>query len=289
MRIRFVILLCAVLVAASGCDEINARRKVQDANEQFKNGRYEEAAKLYEEALQKNKDLWIAHHNLGVTYYKLLQPGVETPENQEIADKAAEHLTIYLAHTTNQKEQVLLRKLLTEIWISSGQVDKAIAFWEAEHNADKANTENLDQLAGLNNKKGDWRKAIEWLRVWVDTASTDDGKAEAYQKIGNLCFLRMLSNRDSVFGAERIELSDIGTGALQHALKLQPKNPQIVSVLGSMNQQRALAEGSRLGFHIDLANHQAYMRKFSVLRDEAKKAAASDAGNPPAAPAGDGS
>jgi tetratricopeptide (TPR) repeat protein len=288
MRIRFVILLCALLAAATGCDEINARRKVQDANDQFKNGRYEEAAKLYEEALQKNKDLWIAHHNLGVTYYKLLQPGVSTPENKEIADKAAEHLTIYLAHTKNEKEQILLHKLLTEIWISSDQVDKALAFWESEHDADPENTEVLDQLAGLNNKKGDWRKAISWLHVWVDTAKTDDGKAEAYQKIGNLCFLRMLSNRDSVFGAERIELSDIGTGALQHALKLQPKNAQIVSTLGSMNQQRALAEGSRFGFHIDLANHQAYMRQFSVLRDEAKKAAEANP-QPPQAPGGDGS
>ena len=273
MRIRFVILLCVAAALAGGCDEISSRRKVQEANDQYKNGRYEEAAKLYEEALKQNPDLWIAHHNLGVTYYKMLAPGDTSPENKAIADKAGEHLAIYLQHTSNEKEQVLLRKLLTEIWISTEQVDQALAFWEGEHNARPADTDALDQLAGLNNKKGDWRKAIEWLKVWVEAADTQDGKAEAWQKIGNLCFLRLLSNRDTVVGKERIEVADIGTAALQKAHELQPKNPQIVSTLASMNQQRALAEGSRLGYHIDHAVHQAYMRQFSVLSAEAKKAA----------------
>jgi tetratricopeptide (TPR) repeat protein len=273
MRIRFVILLCAVVALAGGCDEISSRRKVQEANDQYKNGRYAEAAQLYREAIEKSPDLWIAHHNLGVALYKMIAPGDTSAENKAIADESTKHLTIYLQHTSNQKEQVLLRKLLTEIWISTDQVDHAVSFWEDEHKARPSDTEPLDQLAGLNNKKGDWRKAIEWLRVWVDVSTTDDLRAEAYQKIGNLCFLRLLSNRDTVVGQERIEVADIGTAALQQAAKLQPKNAQIVSTLASMNQQRAFAEGSRLGYHIDHAVHQAYMRQFSVLNAEAKKAA----------------
>jgi tetratricopeptide (TPR) repeat protein len=290
MRTRFVSSLCAVaaavcLLGATGCDEISARRKVQEANDQYKNGRYEEAAKLYEEALAKSPDLTIAQHNLGVAYYKMMGSATDDAEIKAYADKAAGHLSDYLKHSASEKEQVLLRKLLTEIWINSGQVDKALAFWEAEHDARPDDLDVLDQLAGLNNKKQDWRKAIEWLHVWVASAKTDDGKAEAYQKIGNLCFLRMLSNRDTVVGAERIELSDTGTAALQEALKLQPKNAQIVSTLGSMNQQRALAEGSQIGFQIDLANHKDYMRQFSVLNKA--KAAAPPAEAP--APSGDGS
>lgn len=285
MRIRFAILLCTLCVAASGCDEISARRKVQEANDLYKDGKYEDARKLYQEAVKTAPDLAIAHHNLGVTDYKLMRGGDTTPEGMALADEAATELTIYLKSTDDPKEKILIQKLVTEIWVESNQVDKALGFWDSEHQARPQDTDVLEQLASLNNKKGDWRKAIEWLHTWVDTAPDDDGKAAAYQKIGNLCFLRMLSNKGTVVGAERVELSDIGTAALEKALEIQPKNMQLISTLASMNQQRALAEGSRIAFHVDLANHQNYMRVFNVLRQEQKQA-------PPAAPAagsGDGS
>lgn len=279
MRTRFAVLLCIAVVAlttSTGCDEINARRKVQEGNEQYKNARYPEAAALYEEALKKSPDLAIAHHNLGVTYYRMVKPGDESPENQKVADLATDHLTKYLEHSTSSKEQILIRKLITEIWVSSSQEERAIAFWEAEHQKDPKDTAVLEQLADLNYKHQDWRKAIEWLKKALDIATTDEDRAKAHANIGTLCFLKLLNNKDSIQGAERVELADIGIGALQKGLKIQPKNMQMVSTLASLNQQRALASGSRVGFHIDLAQHQNFMRVFSVLREEAKKAQAAD-------------
>jgi tetratricopeptide (TPR) repeat protein len=284
MRTRFAVLLCSVVIGLSGlatmtgCDEIGARRKVQAANEHYKNGRYTEARDLYEAALAKSPDLAIAHHNLGVTYYRLMKRGDDSPENQQVANRAGEHLTVYLKRSKDAKEQILLRKVLTELWVESGQVDSALAFWESEHQARPKDTSVLEQLADLNYKKGDWRKAIEWLEKAVAIAETDDARASAYGLIGNLCFLKLLNNKDSIQGAERIELADIGMGALQKAHELQPKNMGYVSVLANLNQQRAIASSSRLGFHIDLAFHQNYMRVFGVLREEAKKAAASAEG-----------
>jgi tetratricopeptide (TPR) repeat protein len=280
MRIRFAILFCIALVAATtstGCDEISARRKVQEANEQYKNARYAEACKLYEEALKKSPDLAIAHHNLGVCYYRQVKPGDSSPENQKVADQATDHLMAYLKTSDDSKEQVLIRKLVTEIWVSSSQHERAIAFWEAEHQAHPQDVDVIEQLADLNYKHQDWRKAIEWLKKALAIAQTDDDKAHAYSQIGNLAFLKLLNNRDAVQGAERIELADTGIGALQKGLKIQPKNMQMVSTLASLNQQRALASGSRIGFHIDLAEHQNFMRVFSVLREEAKKAQAAAA------------
>jgi len=277
MRTRFGLLCLAGVVAlslsATGCDEISARRKVQEANEKYKNGRYEEAAALYEQAIAKSPDLTIAHHNLGVTYYRLMRRGDDSPENQAVANKATDNLLHFLEHTSDQKEGVLIRKLVTEIWVDSSQVGKALAFWEGEHQLRPKDTSVLEQLADLNYKNGDWRKAIEWLEKSVAVAETPDTRASAFGQIGTLCFLRLLSGRDTIQGAERIALADTGIAALQKGLDLQPKNMQLVSTLASLNQQRAFASGSRIGFHIDLAVHQNYMRVFTVLRDEAKKAA----------------
>ena len=284
MRTRFGLLCFAVVAAlalsAAGCDEISARRKVQEANEKYKNGRYEEARDLYEAALKSSPDLTIAHHNLGVTYYRLMSRGDDSPENKAIADKATEHLLHFLEHGNGaEKEEILIRKLVTEIWVDSGQVEKALAFWETEHNARPRDTSVIEQLADLEYKRGEWRKAIEWLDKSVAVAETPEGKASAFGQIGTLCFLRLLSGKDTIQGSERIALADTGIAAIQKATALQPKNMQYVSTLASLNQQRAFASGSRIGFHIDLAAHQNYMRVFNVLKEEAKKAAET---NPPA-------
>lgn len=286
MRTRFGLLCLAGIAALSlsvtGCDEISARRKVQDANEKYKNGRYEEARDLYEAALKQSPDLAIAHHNLGVTYYRLMQRGDHTPENQAVAEKATANLLHYLEHGAGEeKEKVLIRKLVTEIWVDSGQVEKAIAFWEKEHEKAPKDTSVIEQIADLEYKRGEWRKAIEWLEKSVAVADTPDTKASAFGQIGTLCFLRLLSGKDTIQGAERIALADTGIAALQKGLSLQPKNMQLVSTLASLNQQRAFASGSRIGFHIDLAAHQNYMRVFNVLKEEAKKQAEQ---NPPAQP-----
>jgi tetratricopeptide (TPR) repeat protein len=288
MRIRFAILVCvaAVLGTATGCDEISARRKVQAANKKYKDARYEEARQLYEQALAQTPDLAIAHHNLGVTFYRLLRRGDNSADNRQIADRAAEHLLVYLRKgSPDAAERIKIRKLVTEMWVESAQVDKALAFWESENQARPKDTSVIEQLADLNYKRGDWRQAIEWLERAVAIAETDDARASAYGQIGTLCFLKLLNSKEGVQGLERIELADRGIGALQRGLGLRPKNMQMVSTLASLNQQRALASTSRVGFHVDLAFHQNHMRVFSVLREEARKAADTSAPASPGAPA----
>jgi tetratricopeptide (TPR) repeat protein len=269
MRIRFAILLCTALVlGTSGCDEISARRKIQEGNAQYKNGRYEAARDLYEAALAQSPDIAIGHHNLGVTYYKLMKRGDVSAENQAIADKAAQHLEIYLA--TNPKDNAV-RDLITGIWVDTGQSDKALAFWKKEHEADPKNIDVLDKLSGLALKGGDWRESLRWREVEVDVAPDAEGKASAYLSMGKICFNRLFNGKSEILAAERVELADRGIGALQKGQALQPKNGEIVSLLGALNQQRAIASGSRIGYSIDIAGYQNYMRVLNVLKEEAAK------------------
>src|SRR5262245_34402469 len=85
---------CAVLVSGfvgAGCEELSSRREIQQANKKYAEGKYREAANMYEEALARTPDLPIGHHNAGLAYHKLFQPGEESPANRAIAEKAAEH------------------------------------------------------------------------------------------------------------------------------------------------------------------------------------------------------
>jgi tetratricopeptide (TPR) repeat protein len=284
MRVRSLrALACIVVVGAlaGGCDEISARRKMQEANDQYKNGRYEEARDLFEEALKKSPGLAVGHHNLGVTYYKLMKRGDDSAENKLIADNAAKHLEIYLESNPDDDD---IRKLITDIWVDTGQVDKAIGFWTERHDAVPDNIFPIEQLAELTFKKGDWREAIRWLEVGVDVAKTPEQKTTAYTKIGSLCFVLLLNNKEpgpsQIDGALRVEVADLGIAALQKGQAISPSSTEIVSVLGSLNVQRGIASGSRLGYSIDMAAYQNYMRIFGVLREEAQKAQPKDAEEP---------
>jgi tetratricopeptide (TPR) repeat protein len=280
--LRALVCLAVLGVLISGCDEISARRKIQEANDLYKNGRYEAACELYEAALKLDASLAIGHHNLGVCYYKLIKKGDSSPENKSIADKSAEHLQAYLKSNAADDD---IRKLITDIWVDTDQVDKAVTFWTAEHDAAPKAISPIEQLAELTFKKGDWREALHWLEIGVEVAETPESKAKAYTKIGSLCFVLLINNKEGdkkIDHALRIEVADIGIAALQKGQALMPKSTEIVSVLGSLNTQRGIASGSRLGYSIDMAAYQNYMRIFGVLREEAQKAQPKDGEVPPA-------
>lgn len=270
--LRALVCLALVGVVAAGCDKISARRKIQEANDLYKNGRYDAAAELYEDALALDSSLAIAHHNAGVSYYKIMKRGDTSPENKALADKAAEHLQAYLKTNSIDDD---IRKLITDIWVDTDQVDKAVGFWTAEHDAAPTSMFPIEQLAELTFKKGDWREALKWLEVGVDVAPDPEAQAKAYTKIGSLCFVLLLNNKEGankIDHALRIEVADNGIAALQKGQVIMPKSTEIVSVLGSLNIQRGIASGSRLGYSIDMAAYQNYMRIFGVLREEASKA-----------------
>lgn len=279
-RLRALVCLAVVGALIGGCDQVSARRKIQKANELYKNGRYDQAIALYEEALALDNSLAIGHHNLGVSYYKIMKRGDKSPENKAIADKAAEHLQTFLK--TNPLDDDI-RKLITDIWVDTDQVPKAVAFWTAEHDAAPKAMFPIEQLAELTFGNGDWRDALRWLEVGVEVAETPEAKAKAYTKIGSLCFVLLLNNKSpdsgpkQIDGALRIEVADIGISALQKGQQIMPKSTEIVSVLGSLNIQRGIANGSRIGYSIDMAAYQNYMRIFGVLREEAQKAQPKDA------------
>lgn len=289
MRNRFVpscAAVVALMLGVGGCDKIDARRTAREAAELYRNGKYAQAAELYEASVRTEPNNWVLHHNLGVSYYKLLTKGAAgdtgSAENKQIADKAAEHLLTYLEHNPRETN---LRKVVTDIWVESGQMEKAVALWEAEYRKDERNRDVIETIADLIYKKGDWRGAIGWLEKSIAVAPDPDSQASGFLKIGRLCWLKLFNHREgtgAILGAERVLTADIGIGAVQRGLALAPGNGDLVSTLGSLYQQRAMASGSRLGFHLDLASHQHQMRVLSVLKEAQKK---QQADQPPAGPA----
>ena len=282
----FLTVACVLLVG--GCEEFNSRRKINEGNKAFKDGRFEEAVSLYESALA-DRDLDVGHYNLGIAYVKLFIPGVQSERNTEYADKAAKHLARWLEKNPKDND---IRRLMTSVWVDSGDFPKAIAYWENEHKQEPTNRDVVAQLATINLKAAsnpDWEKArpywdatLGWIEKDIALAPNNEGKLTAYVMLARVGW-GTLSNKDRVKGAERIRVADVTISHLQKGLAIDPKHPEITGYIGEMFRFRAFAHGPYWAAAIDRASSQDFSQRQRVLQEEKKKLEGDKPTTPPPA------
>src|SRR5690606_1901043 len=151
--------LAALLLLGTGCEEITSRREIQKGNRLYLEGRYRNAIEMYESALARTPDLDIGQHNAGLAYYKMFQPGLETPENKQMAEKAAAHFQPYLKQNPGDRKVI---SLLSTIWLASGQYEKALAYWSDVLAKNPDSRDVIEKLANINRQAGQYDKALEW-------------------------------------------------------------------------------------------------------------------------------
>ena len=287
---RTLVAAIAIVVAAlvsTGCKKFNSRRLINEGNKLYKAGKFEEAAKTYEDAL-KEEELDTAHYNLGITYVKLFIPGSESDKNKSYADRATEHLAKWLEKHPKDND---VRNMMTNVWTDSGQFDKALAFWQKEYDADPKNRDIISQLAGINLKADRFDEMVKWVMLDVDLAPNNEGKVKSLIGIGNAVF-QALRDKEKKTGQVRIHIADTGISALQRVLQLDPNNEPTQGLLTAIYNFRALAQGASWAASIDRASSQDHDAKHRVQLEELKKKKALEQQQqqqqpaPPAPPAG---
>ena len=264
----------AALLGSLGCDELSSRREIQEANKLYAEGRYGKAVEMYSEALDRTPDLPIGHHNLGLAYYKLFQPGVETKENRAMAEKSAVHFMKYLeAEPTDHK----VIGLLTTIWLDSGQYDKAVAYWTQVLSKEPQSRDVIEKLANINRQAGNYEKAREWHLKRADLEADRGGKVKAFLDIGQMEWSRL--QKPDLVDAERLAVVDIGLAALQKAESLDPKHALVQSLMGSLYQHRSVAHGAHWAKGVEAASQKFHQGRFSEIR-KAEQAAAGQPAQP---------
>lgn len=270
--------ISVALLAGSGCDQLSARTLVQEGNALYEDQEYEKAVEKYEAALKKTPDLEVIHHNLGVAYSRLFRPGVTTPENKAIADKAATHLQAWLAkHPDDSKVQ----KYLLNLWIDASDYQPVLDHFMAEHQKHPDSRETIGRIAGIHLMRQDWRSAIEWYYKEVALAPDDPAKVAVYANIANVAFGQLWTSKGRLEkrATDRTELAEIGLEAAEKGLALDPKHLPLNSYSQQLWNQRGIAHGPYWAAAIDRAEAQVFEQRVRVLREEAKKNQP-----PPAAP-----
>lgn len=189
-------------------------------------------------------------------------------DNKRLADLATQHFGTWLQHHPSDAET---RSLMTQVWIDSGQYKKAIDYWEALDRTKPNDPSIMGNLAGINLKANEWRKSIEWYLRVATHSPESSAKVAAYQFIGNVAWSKL--NAKGLPREQAVELADRGMGALQKAAEIQPENPKLYALMGSISAFRALQHGASWAGGIDRAFALDLQQTSRVMNDKAKKQA----------------
>jgi tetratricopeptide (TPR) repeat protein len=266
----------ALVMGLFGCEELSSRRQIQEGNKLYAEGQFRKAIEVYDEALQRSPELAIGHHNAGLAYFKLFQPGLDTPENKGYAQNAAAHFQTYLE--TEPDDQKVI-SLLTTIWLDSEQYEKALSYWSGVLAKEPNRRDVIEKVANIHRQAGEYDKALEWHTKRADLETDRGGKVKVYLDIAQMQWSRL--QKPEVVDAERVAAVDVGLAALQKAETLDPKHTQVQSLLGSLYQHRALGHGAQWAKAVEAASQRYHQIRFTELRKaEAAEAAAPQPGAP---------
>ena len=180
MSSRFTVFssLCVVLLAQLGCTEVRGRKKIQEANELYKRGRYQQAVAAFEaaETLVPNlPTLWL---NKGYTCRRLIAPGGRDPESRRAAAcaLAAFGRLRELAPRDPRAEQ-----LTVQTWFDTDDFATLEKYFQERNQRAPDDYDVVHGLQEVYFKWGKWPQALEWS---TRAAALRPNDAEAHYGVG---------------------------------------------------------------------------------------------------------
>ncbi len=255
--------LCAVSVSA-GCNQIDARRKIQKGTKLYNEGKFAEAADAFEQALTIAPDIAIGQYNAALANFRAFEPGNDSKGNMGFAERAGKHFQSYLATDPEDRRMV---ELMTTLWLDSGQFAKAEEYWSAELAKNEKDPDVLRQMAKINLAAGKHDETIKWINRRCEIETKNDAKVDCFLDIAKIQWSRL--RKSDLVDLERLAVADVGLAALQAAEKLDPKNAGVQSYLGSLYELRKLAHGASWAQAVDAASERMHKLQFIELQKQA--------------------
>jgi|SRR5579871_2087891 len=263
--------LALAIALSPSCSQVRGRKRIQDANELYRRGKYAEAVALYKEAealVPGLPTLWL---NEGYTCRQLIAPGGRDAESRRAADCALQAFRRLGELAPNDPRAT---ELTLQTWFDVGDYPSLEAIYLARHGRSPG---DLDPVRGLQDvyfKWGKWPEALTWSRRAADLRPDD---AEAQYGVGTFVW-QILSTHGGgaaaagyspwpevsarsapspglgvafaaapaaapgdITGDARVALADQGIAYLEKALGRRPHYPQAVTYLALLWRQKSFA------------------------------------------------
>ena len=258
--------LALAIALLPACTQVRGRKRIQEANELYRRGRYAEAVALYRQAESLVPDLPALWLNEGYTCRQLIAPGGQDAESRSAAACA---LTAFRRLADLAPKDPRAAELTLQTLFDAQDYPALEKAFLARH--EKA-PDDLDAVRGLQDvyfKWEKWTEALEWSKraaalrpddaeaqygvgtfVWQILSTHGGGPPmagyspwpEISPKSGASMLVKPPANADEdVTGDARVALADQGIAYLEKALARRPRYAEAMTYRALLWRQKSFA------------------------------------------------
>lgn len=255
---------------ATGCqkvvDQFKAKQVIRKGNAYFKQQLYEDALKLYLEAMALDPEEIRIKKFVAMANMAVYNPGSEHPKDLQALETAIKYFKEYLAVRPEDENAA---KFLVTTYMNSRRYDDAIQYfkdWIKVHSDDR---QAVQTIAMLYAKKGDFDQSMEWQD---NLAKVDPTNAEVFYTIGVTCWDKSYNTpMDQMDGEARKALIDRGMAALEKANSLREDYFESMLYVNLLYREYAKLENDPMKKEELLANATEWQKKALAARDRVKQ------------------
>ena len=141
LNVAAVVLVAALALLASGCNQLKARDDLNKGVNSFKAAQYTAAADSFKEAIELDPNLPSARLYLATAYMTQYVPGSEAPENKRNADSALKEFQTSLNSNLDDKNKLIAMQSLAVLYFNMKNFPSAVEWNKKVIGADPKNKE----------------------------------------------------------------------------------------------------------------------------------------------------
>jgi tetratricopeptide (TPR) repeat protein len=273
-KLCLLVALSLSLSLLAGCQKIQARVEIRNANDAYGKEDYATALQHYQKARQiDGQSFPELDRMIGYSLIGMYVPEDKSPGNVKNADSAIVELRKYLK---KKPDDLVAREALINLYLNAERITDAINYFREWLQTHPADLEAVRSIATLYAKQGNFNESLNW---YEKITLLDARNPESFYVYGVVCYEKVAKNPPADM-AERMSIIERGKGALQKAIQLKKDYFEAMVYLQLLLRQQAPIE-------TDPAKQQALLAEADRIRNEAiaivrkkkAEAAAAQAGN----------
>ena len=244
------------LLSLTGCQKIQARVQIREANDAYGKEEYATALKHYERARQIDSESFPdLDRMIGYSLIGMYVPEDKSPANVKNADRAIVELRRYL---TKRPDDRIAREALINLYLNAERITDAINYFRDWLKTHPADIEAVRSIATLYAKQGNFQESLNW---YEKITLLDARNPEAFYTYGVVCYEKVAKNPPQDV-AERLQIIERGKGALSRAIQMRSEYFEAMVYLQLLYRQQAPLE-------TDPAKQQQLIAEADRIRNDA--------------------
>lgn len=255
-KLCLLVALSLSLSLLAGCNKIQARMAIRDANDAYAKEDYKTAREQYERARSiDGRSFPELDRMIGYSLIGMYVPEDKSPDNVKNADAAIVELRKYLR---KKPDDLIAREALINLYLNAERITDAINYFKEWLQTHPADLEAVRSIATLYAKQGNFNESLNW---YEKITLLDSRNPESYYVYGVVCYEKVAKNPPADMN-ERLQIIEKGKRALARAVELKKDYFEAMVYLQLLYRQQAPIE-------TDPVKQQALIAEADRIRNQA--------------------